>query len=171
MCGVVQCVQTLTPTTLPYPLRPIPTPGGQWERAAECFGQMLAQGCTPDSITFGALITAYERGGQWRRALQAFAQMPSHGCHPDGALYSVLLEVCWRSGVLPAQMRATQIWTLANRSGHFRWVKGLRPRRCAAPSHHLHDLAAEPKGSPICFSPYPYPYATPHFYTQVLPNH
>ncbi len=31
---------------------------------------MLTHGCSPDSITFGALITALERGGQWRHALQ-----------------------------------------------------------------------------------------------------
>lgn len=36
---------------------------------------MLGQGCTPDGITYSALITAFERGGQWRRALGAYAQM------------------------------------------------------------------------------------------------
>lgn len=96
--------------------------GGHWEKASECFQQMLSQGCAPDAITYSALITALERGGQWRRALQAFTQMTSHGCHPDSVVYNTLLEVCWRSGVLPAQMRAAQLWTLANRSGHFRWV-------------------------------------------------
>jgi pentatricopeptide repeat protein len=38
---------------------------------------MLGQGCTPDAITYGALICALDRGGQWRRALGAFAQMTS----------------------------------------------------------------------------------------------
>lgn len=52
--------------------------------------------------------------------LQAFSHMPSSGCHPDSVVYNALLEVCWGSGVIPIQMRATQIWSLANRSGHFR---------------------------------------------------
>lgn len=99
--------------------------GGHWEKAKECFNQMISQGCRPDGITFSALITAYQRGNQWREALQAFSHMPSSGCHPDSVVYNALLEVCWGSGVLQVQMRATQIWSLANRSGHFRWVPGL----------------------------------------------
>lgn len=83
---------------------------------------MLQQGGRPDSITFSALITAYQRGNQWREALQAFSHMPSSSCHPDSVVYNALLEVCWSSGVLHMQMRATQIWSLANRSGHFRCV-------------------------------------------------
>jgi pentatricopeptide repeat domain-containing protein 1 len=81
---------------------------------------MQQQGCRPDGITFSALITAYQRGNQWREALQAFSRMPSNNCHPDSVVYNALLEVCWSSGVLHMQMRATQIWSLANRSGHFR---------------------------------------------------
>jgi pentatricopeptide repeat domain-containing protein 1 len=83
---------------------------------------MLQQGGRPDGITFSALITAYQRGNQWREALQAFSHMPSSSCHPDSVVYNALLEVCWSSGVLHMQMRATQIWSLANRSGHFRCV-------------------------------------------------
>lgn len=44
--------------------------GGHWEKAKECFNQMIQQGCRPDGITFSALITAYQRGNQWREALQ-----------------------------------------------------------------------------------------------------
>lgn len=85
---------------------------------------MVAQGCRPDGITFSALITAYTRGQQWREALQAFSHMPASGCHPDSVVYNALLEVCWNSGVLVAQMRAAAIWSLANRSGHFRCGPG-----------------------------------------------
>jgi len=53
------------------------TTGGHWEDAERCFQQMLSQGCSPDGITYSALITAFERGGQWRRALSAYAQMSS----------------------------------------------------------------------------------------------
>jgi pentatricopeptide repeat protein len=49
--------------------------GAQWERARQVFEQMQQQGCTPDVVTYTALISAYERGGQWQRALSAFQQM------------------------------------------------------------------------------------------------
>lgn len=94
--------------------------GGHWEKASEFFEQMQSQGCKPDSITYSALITAFERGGQWRRALKAFEQMQSHCCHADAAVFNSLMEVLWQSGVILAQVRALQLWSTANRVGHFR---------------------------------------------------
>jgi pentatricopeptide repeat protein len=81
---------------------------------------MQSQGCAPDGITYSALITAYDRAGQWRRALGAYDQMLARGCHPDSAVYNALLGACWSCGVAAAQMRASLIWSAANRSGHFR---------------------------------------------------
>lgn len=95
-------------------------PGGHWEKASEFFDQMQTQSCKPDSITYSGLITAFERGGQWRRALKAFEQMQSQGCHPDAAVFNSLMEVLWQSGVILAQVRALQLWSVANRNGHFR---------------------------------------------------
>ena len=31
---------------------------------------MQQQGCTPDVVTYTALISAFERGGKWQLALQ-----------------------------------------------------------------------------------------------------
>ncbi len=81
---------------------------------------MLGQGCRPDGITYSALITSYQRGGRWREALQAFSAMPGSSCLPDSMVYNALLQVTWSSGVVSMQMRAMQIWSLANRNGHFR---------------------------------------------------
>ena len=78
--------------------------GGLWEKASEFFDQMQPQGCKPDSITYSALITAFERGGQWRRALRAFEQMQANGCHPDATVFNSLMEVLWQSGVTLAQV-------------------------------------------------------------------
>lgn len=94
--------------------------GGLWEKANQLLEQMVSQGCKPDSITFSALIAAFEKGGQWRHALKAFEQMQQQGCHPDATVFNALLEVLWRSGIVTAQMRAAQLWSSANRSGHFR---------------------------------------------------
>lgn len=44
--------------------------GAQWEKARELFELMQQQGCTPDVVTYTALISAYERGGKWQLALQ-----------------------------------------------------------------------------------------------------
>ena len=44
--------------------------GGQWEKARDLFELMQQQGCTPDVVTYTALISAFERGGKWQLALQ-----------------------------------------------------------------------------------------------------
>jgi len=90
---------------------------GQWERAATLFDQMQREGCQPDNITYTQLLAAYERGGQWQRALQAVEMMPMHGCTADASAFNSLLEVLWQSGVLVAQARALQVWTVANKTG------------------------------------------------------
>ncbi|KAJ9524102.1 hypothetical protein QJQ45_022540 [Haematococcus lacustris] len=111
--------------------------GGHWEKATELFDTMAVYGCKPDSVTFSALVTAYEKGGQWRHSLKALeamqaslqiqrlarpvlAQVTAAGCHPDAALFNSLMEVLWQSGVVLAQARAMQLWSLANRNGQFR---------------------------------------------------
>ena len=48
--------------------------GGQWEKARDLFELMQQQGCTPDVVTYTALISAFERGGKWQLALQVRAQ-------------------------------------------------------------------------------------------------
>jgi pentatricopeptide repeat protein len=60
--------------------------GGHWEKATEFFQMLQAQGCKPDSITFSALISAYEKGGQWRRALKALEQMQVVICYSLGSV-------------------------------------------------------------------------------------
>ncbi len=49
---------------------------------------MNSQGCTPDVVTYTALISAFERGGQWQRALGAFHKMCAQGCKPDAIVYN-----------------------------------------------------------------------------------
>jgi pentatricopeptide repeat domain-containing protein 1 len=44
--------------------------GAQWQKAREVFEQMHGQGCSPDVVTYTALISAFEKGGQWRLALE-----------------------------------------------------------------------------------------------------
>jgi len=43
---------------------------GQWKAAQEVFEQMLPCGCKPDGMTYGILISAYDKGNQWCLALQ-----------------------------------------------------------------------------------------------------
>lgn len=74
------------------------------------FGQMQANGCTPDVVTFTALISAYERGGQWLLALEAFEEMVARGCRPDAIIYNAIIDALWQTGVLWAQVR---VWGLS----------------------------------------------------------
>ena len=50
--------------------------GGQWEKARDLIDLMQQQGCTPDVVTYTALISAFERGGKWQLALQVLPQSP-----------------------------------------------------------------------------------------------
>ena len=60
--------------------------------------------------------------------MSRLSEHPTHRCRhlitqgiqPDAPVYNSLMEVLWQSGILLAQARAMQLWTVANRSGHFR---------------------------------------------------
>jgi pentatricopeptide repeat protein len=62
------------------------------------FEQMQTQGCTPDVVTFTALISAFERSGQWHMALQAFQEMLAQGCKPDAIVYNAIIDALWQTG-------------------------------------------------------------------------
>ncbi len=74
---------------------------------------MQSQGCTPDVVTYTALISSYEKGGQWRRALAAFNQMRQRRCAPDSIVYNAIIDALWETGVIWAQrqVRYSQIGT------------------------------------------------------------
>jgi len=54
--------------------------GAQWEKARELFDLMQQQACTPDVVTYTALISAFERGGKWQLALQVLFFLLSTPC-------------------------------------------------------------------------------------------
>ena len=82
---------------------PVDDAGAQWEKANEVFEEMQSQGCTPDVVTYTALISSYEKGGQWRRALQAYNQMRHQRCVPDSIVYNAIIDALWETGVIWAQ--------------------------------------------------------------------
>lgn len=84
--------------------------GVQWQKAAEVFEEMQGQGCTPDVVTYTALISAYEKGGQWRRALGAFEQMRAQRCKPDAIVYNAITDALWETGVIWAQRKVRRLW-------------------------------------------------------------
>lgn len=73
---------------------------------------MQQQGCTPDVVTYTALISAYEKGGQWRRALTAYEAMRMHGCKPDSIVYNAIIDALWETGVIWAQRKVGLIFSL-----------------------------------------------------------
>lgn len=84
--------------------------GAQCNRAAELYEQMQQQGCTPDVVTFTALISAYEKGGQWRRALAAYEMMRQQHCKPDAIVYNAIIDALWETGVVWAQRKALVLY-------------------------------------------------------------
>lgn len=81
---------------------------------------MQTQNCTPDVVTYTALISAFERGGQWQLALQAFQQMCAQGCRPDAIVYNAIIDALWQTGVVWAQAKALELYKVAVKQGHFR---------------------------------------------------
>ena len=79
--------------------------GSQWEKAAEVFEQMRRRGCTPDVVSYTALISAYEKGGQWQRTLTAYDQMRLQNCKPDAIVYNAIIDALWETGVIWAQRK------------------------------------------------------------------
>ena len=71
---------------------------------------MQQQGCTPDVVTFTALISAYEKGGQWRRALAAYELMRQQPCKPDAIVYNAIIDALWETGVIWAQRKALTLY-------------------------------------------------------------
>ena len=59
---------------------------GQWKAAQEVFEQMLPCGCKPDGMTYGILISAYDKGNQWCLALQVSLPDPSQCTVKAGSL-------------------------------------------------------------------------------------
>ncbi len=66
---------------------------------------MQKGGCTPDVVTFTALISSYEKGGQWRRALGAYEQMRLQRCKPDAIVFNAIIDTLWETGVIWAQRK------------------------------------------------------------------
>ena len=73
------------------------------------FEEMQSQGCTPDVVTYTALISSYEKGGQWRRALAAFNQMRQRRCAPDSIVYNAIVDALWETGVIWAQRQVADL--------------------------------------------------------------
>lgn len=97
---------------------------------------MKANQCTPDVVTYTALVSAYERGGQWMKALEAFNQMQRQAnCNADAILYNTLLDVLWDTGVSWAQHQAAALFRVAVDEGHF--------RKLPMPNHPQRPYATE----------------------------
>ena len=76
---------------------------GRWQQAEQLFWELQAKAkkdpaARPNTVTYSALSSAYEKGGQLERALQAFRQQLEDGVEPDLITYSSLISACERAG-------------------------------------------------------------------------
>ena len=63
---------SLTPST-PHPLLRPPLfrlPGNELDLALDVYRQMLAEGCTPNLVTYNTLIDVYGKTGAWEEAIR-----------------------------------------------------------------------------------------------------
>lgn len=81
---------------------------------------MKVQNCKPDSMTYTALLHAFEKGGQWHRAVRIFEQMVQQGCRLDTLVHHTIIDLLWQSGVVWAQAKALQLFNSALRNYHVR---------------------------------------------------
>lgn len=95
---------------------------GKWEKASEIFERMKIQNCKPDSMTYTALLHAFEKGGQWHRAVRIFEQMAQQGCRLDTLVHHTIIDLLWQSGVVWAQAKASQLFNSALRNYHVRYA-------------------------------------------------
>jgi pentatricopeptide repeat protein len=97
-----------------------PPTGNQWQRAEQLFKDMQVAGCTPDVVTYTALISALERSGRWLRAYQVFQDMTARGCKPDSIVHNAIIDALWQTGCVWAQSKAHGLFMQAVAQGHFR---------------------------------------------------
>ena len=79
---------------------------GELELALDVYGQMRAEGVTPNLVTFNTLIDVYGKTGQWEEAVRVLdtleQQVPSVWYHlphlaSAGLTWRVLLQLCLRA--------------------------------------------------------------------------
>ncbi len=68
-----QHVPTSIPPSLTHthtsPLSPPHTQANELDLAIDVYQQMLAEGCTPNVVTYNTLIDVYGKTGQWQEAI------------------------------------------------------------------------------------------------------
>ncbi len=76
---------------------------GRWQQAEQLFWELQQKAtqdpsARPNTVTYSALISAYEKGGQLEKALAAFRQQLAACVEPDLITYSSLISACERAG-------------------------------------------------------------------------
>lgn len=64
----------------------------------EMFDKMVEAGVRPNTITYSALISAFEKGSQYERAVQTFEEMRAAGVPADTIVYNALISACEKRG-------------------------------------------------------------------------
>jgi pentatricopeptide repeat domain-containing protein 1 len=133
----------LCPCT-PFLCLVLPPTGNQWQRAEQLFKDMQVAGCTPDVVTYTALISALERSGRWLRAYQVFQDMTARGCKPDSIVHNAIIDALWQTGCVWAQAKAHGLFMQAVAQGHFRGATSgsSNSGQEASQGHHVGGVAA-----------------------------
>ena len=64
---------------------------GQTDKAMRLVDIMIAEGCTPDNITYGSLINGFYKQRNMDEAMSLFRKMPQVGLFPGTVTYTIAI--------------------------------------------------------------------------------
>uniref|UniRef100_A0A0A9DYQ7 Pentacotripeptide-repeat region of PRORP domain-containing protein n=1 Tax=Arundo donax TaxID=35708 RepID=A0A0A9DYQ7_ARUDO len=73
---------------------------GETEKALKLLSMMEKKGCSPNVVTYTALIDGFGKAGKVDISLELFAQMSTQGRAPNYVMYRVLINHCCAAGLL-----------------------------------------------------------------------
>ena len=74
--------------SLPPPPHPGTAPGNELDLALDVYRQMLAEGCTPNLVTYNTLIDVYGKTGAWEEAIRVLDALERQGIDPEIRTYN-----------------------------------------------------------------------------------
>ncbi|KAJ0044038.1 hypothetical protein Pint_17867 [Pistacia integerrima] len=74
------------------------TKQGQVTEAESMFNKMKMSGCSPDVITYTAMVHAYNAAGDWEKACALFLEMETTDIQPDSVACSALMRAFNKGG-------------------------------------------------------------------------
>jgi pentatricopeptide repeat protein len=73
--------------------------------ALDVFQQLLAEGCSPNLVTFNILIDIHGKQGAWAKAVEVLDQLHAQGLTAEPRTYNTIISACSKAGQPAAAAR------------------------------------------------------------------